>query len=188
MNTLTDVLDRVFVCAVGLLLTLAGMLSIGLYLNYPVAQRFVDLLQPHAWGTIPGHAWFLPAVAMAGIVLFFLAAWIIVGNFQRNRIRRVATVASNSAGAIEVDLSEVAAAVATSFKIVPGVIRTRDVVRRDHGQRVMIIKVDAEPSAPLRALIAHAEQSQKDISAALQDDSIALAFQLHFAPVERKTR
>lgn len=186
MTRLNDILNRIFVFTVGAACLFAGALSIALYFDVGLAQRFVDLLQPKEWNSIPQSPWFLFSVGTIGVLFLLLGALGLMLNLQRNRIRRIDSAATTTAGSISIDVTEIAEAAGDTFMDLPKVIRSRALVKRDHGQKLILITVDSEATASLSQLTEHAQQVEKDLAEAIADDSFQTVFKFHIAPVERR--
>ncbi|MEJ5997623.1 hypothetical protein [Corynebacterium sp. H130] len=185
MTKLEDFLNRLFVFVVGCAALFVGLLAVGLYFDVPAAQSFVDALRPREWGAVPNSPWFLFTVGSLGVFMLALGFFGLALNLQSHRIRRIESPESDRFGTISFDISEVADAAAQTFAEVPKVIRSRAVVKEDRGRKLLIITVDAEATANLSQLTAHAASVEEDLAQVIADDSIATVFQFHVAPVER---
>lgn len=180
-----NIFNRIFVFVVGLLITLAGALSVALFFDVHIAQQLVDRARPREWASIPGSPWFLFTVGTIGTLALFLGAWGLAVNMQRHRIRRFTLSSDPELGSVDIDLTEVIEAVAESFRSIPKVIRAQGYANREGGLPTMFVTVDAEPTVSISALQAHAETCQKDLIDAVGEQQMQLCFTIQLAPVER---
>lgn len=185
MSTLTNILNRIIILTIGIVLLAVGALTVALYFDVPVAQQFADSLRPHEWDTIPYSPWFLFTVGTCGVLALFLGFFGLVANLRRHRIWRLTSSASTPLGSIDFDIQELAEAAAETFSSLPKVIRSRAIVQRDRGYRVLTISVDSEASVNLSQLTEHACVVEQDIREAIRDTDIGIVFKFHVAPVER---
>lgn len=185
MTKTTDVFNRAFNFLVGLVLLLAGALTVALYFDVLFAQHLIDSMHPRQWDTIPYSPWFLFTVGTLGVLALALGIVGIVANLGRNRVSRIQSSASTALGSISFSIDEVADAAAQTFTTLPKVIRSRAVVLMDRGQRVMNISVGSESSVSLTQLTEHAATVEQDIRDAIRDTEVEIVFKFHMAPVER---
>ncbi|MDY6049077.1 MAG: hypothetical protein SPI77_00650 [Corynebacterium sp.] len=176
-----------FIGFIGFLVcTLTGLWIVGLYVDHPWAVTAADLIDSTFWShltTTRFYPWLAGLLGAAGIVL---GAWLIVGMYSFTRVSRVNSAASGPEGNISLQLTQIADAVAQSFRSDARIAQATYTMRQYRGQPTMEIVLTADPTAANnRLLLGAIEQAVMDIEEAIGDAEINIRFLLHAGPVVR---
>ena len=164
----------------------AGLWIVGLYVDHPWAVKIADLIDPEFWSTLTTTRIYPWLAGLVGIVGIVLGAWLIIGMYSFTRVSRVNSSASGPEGNISLQLTQIADAVAQSFRSDPRISQATYTMRQYRGRPTMEIVLAADPTAANnRLLLVAIDEAVADIRAAIGDADIDIRFLLHVTPVVR---
>ncbi|MDO5671169.1 MAG: hypothetical protein Q4G50_14355 [Corynebacterium sp.] len=185
MNKRINYLNRLVVLFTGLLILAAGAWAIGLYFDLPFSQSLTDFIDFPAWRAAPQQEWFDWLLAAIALVSAVLGGTLIAMNLRRYRLTRVSSPASDATGAIALDLSTLAAAIAKELEEHPRVDSVLHSVTEYWDKPTMTITVRARQGTDILTLVDSLQQAERDIRTATPGITVATVYKLHLLPVER---
>lgn len=167
---------RLLTLLCGLVLILAGAVTLGVFYQQQWAWVVVNALRPEWWAqqTHGHHAPGFFAITAAVLIVIGLLLWWVI--FDRRGVTSMRLAESSSSGKLVVRLDDVASAMAQDIRRLPQVAGCSYKAETDRGEKVIELRIRCESGADLAHVTQACRQSAEHLELALPHEEVSTRY------------
>lgn len=177
-------IDRLIIFLFGAICLGCGLWLLGIYFNLPFAHQLSSYIDFTVWENLSQQGWYSPVLGAVLVFSGLFGILLLMANMSSNSFSQLSSPASTTAGAISLDISQLAEAITTTMEELPQVERAHHRVAYDRNRPTVRWNITVQSNAHIPTLTHTLEEQEQDFRAAVGDLDIDTTYRVYLLPAE----
>ena len=172
------------ICALlGAILIVVGLWPILIRAGVGFAADAAKWIDHEVWASLPQRRWWPLLLAAVTLATLAMGLWMLISTVRVRRVSSYDSAASDTAGAITVDLNGVTGGIAKSVGSRDGILKAHRTLAFERDEPRLTFTIEADPFTPWEQVVELAAETERDFRAAFPGTTVASTYRLYYGPV-----